>query len=148
MPSVSNNDHLKKMMELKGKIPGKVIKAGKKWKDHFTDSLDFKHEVVGETAPPRTLTDLSAKRSIKDLVTERLGAEKRQSAAPEDMLYVKKAQQFADLLEQMLMLDPEKRVRPTEALGHPFCVESFSVGKSSSSDAKGGSAGQRGRAPR
>jgi len=147
MPSVSNNDHLKKMMELKGKIPGKLIKKGSKWKDHFTDSLDFKYEVVGETGPPRTLTDLSAKRSIKDLIMERLGSEKRQSAVPEDQLYVKKAHQFADLLEQMLMLDPEKRMRPADALGHPFCVKSFSVGKSLSSDVKCGSSGQWGGVP-
>eukprot|EP00929_Paragymnodinium_shiwhaense_P016308 TRINITY_DN124589_c0_g1_i1.p1 TRINITY_DN124589_c0_g1~~TRINITY_DN124589_c0_g1_i1.p1 ORF type:complete len:663 (-),score=199.09 TRINITY_DN124589_c0_g1_i1:172-2160(-) len=122
--SKHNNDHLKKVMEVKGKIPVKVIKKGFVWKNHFTDEVDFKHLVEGTMgamdAVVKTITNLTATRNIKDLVLERVGPEKRQSTTREDQEYVKKSLQFADLLEQMLALDPEKRITPDQALEHPF----------------------------
>ena len=33
----------------------------------------------------------------------------------------KKVLQLADLLEKALMLDPSKRLTPSQALKHPFC---------------------------
>lgn len=123
LQSKTNNDHLKKIMELRGKIPIKVIKKGFVWKNHFTDDLDFKHEGEDENTKQkviRTVTDMNAKKSVKDLILERVGPEKRQSTSGEDQSYVKRATQFADLLEQMLALDPDKRIRPKEALNHPF----------------------------
>lgn len=33
---------LKRIMDLKGKIPKNVIKKGAVWKNHFDDNLDFK----------------------------------------------------------------------------------------------------------
>ena len=39
---------------------------------------------------------------------------------PEDL---RKVQQFKDLLDKMLILDPERRISPKEALAHPFIVE-------------------------
>eukprot|EP00927_Polykrikos_kofoidii_P050575 TRINITY_DN4446_c0_g1_i1.p1 TRINITY_DN4446_c0_g1~~TRINITY_DN4446_c0_g1_i1.p1 ORF type:complete len:687 (+),score=148.92 TRINITY_DN4446_c0_g1_i1:80-2140(+) len=123
LSSKSNNDHLKKIMELKGKIPVKVIKKGAVWKNHFTEEVDFKHMVDDKgTGDPviKTITNLAANKSIKDLIVERVGPEKRQSTTKEDQDYVKKATQFADLLDQMLALDPEKRIKPDDALIHPF----------------------------
>jgi len=121
--SRTNNDHLRKIMELRGKVPGRVIKKGAVWKNHFTEELDFKHEGEDENTKQkvvRTITDLTAKKSVKDLIMERVGPEKRQSSAHEDQQYVKRSSQFADLLEQMLALDPDKRIRPEDALGHSF----------------------------
>jgi len=126
LTSKTNNDHLRKTMELRGKIPIKVIKKGVVWKNHFTEDLDFKHEGEDEGTKQkvvRTITDLNAKRSIKDLILDRVGAEKRQSTTSEDQQYVKRANQFADLLEQMLALDPDKRIRPEDALQHPFLLD-------------------------
>mmetsp|Transcript_50645 Transcript_50645/g.88043 ORF Transcript_50645/g.88043 Transcript_50645/m.88043 type:complete len:652 (+) Transcript_50645:128-2083(+) len=126
MPSNSNNEHLKKIMDLKGKIPGKVIKKGMVWKNHFTDNLDFLFVDVDKNTKEevtRTLTDLSAKRSIKDLLMERVGPEKPKSTAAEDQQYVARAVQFADLLELMLFLDPDKRIIPGDALQHQFCQD-------------------------
>merc|ERR1712232_274161 len=113
-------------MEAKGKIPVKVIKKGFIWKNHFTDEFDFKHVV--ETTPGgesihKIITDLDAKKSIKDLIIERVGPEKRASSSKEDQGYVKRATQFADLLELMLSLDPEKRIKPDDALQHIFLQE-------------------------
>lgn len=83
------------------------------WKNHFNDELDFKHVVDATTNPSqpvvKVLTNLNATRSIKDMVLERVGPEKRKSDSNEDKDYVKKAIQFADLLEQTLLLDPKKK---------------------------------------
>merc|ERR1719277_2198024 len=136
--SKTNNDHLMRIMELKGKIPVRVIKKGAVWKNHFTEEgLDFKHEVDASTVAQgakegekviRTITNLTSTRSLKDLILERVGPEKRQSTAYEDQQYVKRALQFADLLEQMLALDPDKRIRPEDALNHPF-LQDGPIGK-------------------
>jgi len=141
MPSKSNNQHLKLIMEYKGKIPGKVIKKGTPlvWKNHFTDELDFKFaeesklakempvdDDAGDAEPEkviRLITDLAAKRSLKDVCMERVGPEKRQSEKLEDRDYVRRAGQFADLLELMLALDPDKRITPSDALQQPFCQD-------------------------
>mmetsp|Transcript_8149 Transcript_8149/g.13036 ORF Transcript_8149/g.13036 Transcript_8149/m.13036 type:complete len:624 (+) Transcript_8149:74-1945(+) len=134
MPSKTNNQHLKLIMDLKGKIPGKVIKRGQTlvWKNHFTDDLDFKLQEASlendpETGEPlmitRVVSDLNAKKSIKDILMERVGSEKRHSDKPEDKEYVTRAAQLADLLELMLALDPDKRVNPNDALQHAFCSD-------------------------
>eukprot|EP00932_Pfiesteria_piscicida_P009313 SRR837773.20025.p1 GENE.SRR837773.20025~~SRR837773.20025.p1 ORF type:complete len:558 (-),score=234.90 SRR837773.20025:84-1595(-) len=126
--SKTNNDHLKKIMDLRGKVPGKVIKKGFVWQTHFTPELDFKHEVEDPGSGQKvikTITDFTNKVSLKDLILERVGKEKQQSQEKEDQLYVKRAIQFADLLEQMLALDPDKRIRPEDGLIHPFLLDGF-----------------------
>ncbi len=40
-----------------------------------------------------------------------------------DTNYRKKVAQFKDLLEKMLVVDPEKRILPSDALKHPFIAE-------------------------
>merc|ERR1712176_1591068 len=122
----TNNDQLKKIMDLKGKIPGKVIKKGAVWKQHFDDNLDFKYEdadkVTGEKVM-RTVTDNNAKRDLKDLILERVGPEKRQSDVQEDQRYVKMSVHFSDLLDKMLALDPDKRITTDDALKHHCLAE-------------------------
>ncbi|CAK0859563.1 unnamed protein product [Prorocentrum cordatum] len=121
-------------MELKGKIPGKVIKKGAVWKNHFTDDLDFKHLVDDPGSGQQVtkiITDLNATRSLKDLVMERVGKEKQQSEVPEDQAYCKRAVQFADLLERMTALDPANRIRPDDALQHAFLQEPCASGDTS-----------------
>jgi serine/threonine-protein kinase PRP4 len=145
LTSKSNNDHLKKTMELKGKIPGKVIKKGAVWKNHFTEELDFKWQDEDPNSGQqiiRTITELNAKRSIKDAVLERVDPEKKKSTAPEDKEYVRRATQFSDLIEQMLTLDPEKRIKPDDALNHPF-LQNGPVGKAAAGEAA--RAGGRGK---
>jgi len=122
-PGRSNNDMLRLFMELKGKIPRKLITSGMVWKQHFDENLDFKHlsyDKVTRKKVTRIITDNSAKRSILDLVMARVGPEKQKSEDREDQLYVKKAKQFADLISQMTVFDPEKRATPEDLLQHPF----------------------------
>lgn len=126
LPGKTNNHQLKLIMDLKGKVPSKVLKKGAVWKQHFDDNTDFKFEDTDKYTKEtvvKTLTDLSAKRDLKELVLERVGPEKRQSQLREDQQYVKRAQMFADVLDKMLALDPEKRITAEDALHHQFLSE-------------------------
>eukprot|EP00927_Polykrikos_kofoidii_P048926 TRINITY_DN43094_c0_g1_i1.p1 TRINITY_DN43094_c0_g1~~TRINITY_DN43094_c0_g1_i1.p1 ORF type:complete len:645 (-),score=160.80 TRINITY_DN43094_c0_g1_i1:52-1920(-) len=125
-PGRSNNDMLRHFMDLKGKLPHKMIKSGLTWKNHFDENLDFKFVDVHKATKKkvtRIVTDCSAKRSILDLVMQRVGVEKQRSENKEDQLYVKKAKQFAELINQMTTIDPERRPSPEELLKYPFLSE-------------------------
>jgi len=138
-PGKSNNDMIRLFMEVKGKFPHKMIKSGITWKQHFNEDMDFKHQDTNKATRKkvvRTITDMSVKRPIIDIVMARVGTEKQKSDKPEDILYCKKAKQFADLINQMTTLDPERRINATDALSHPFVSEAGPGSKES----KGGPA--------
>jgi len=125
-PGKSNNDMLRHFMELRGKLPHKMIKSGQLWKQHFDENLDFVHQDTDKATrkrKTRTITDCSAKKSMAEHILQRLGTEKQKSTDPDDVLYVKKSKQFADLLNQMTTMDPDKRPLPDELLNHPFITE-------------------------
>lgn len=121
--SKTNNDALRKIMEVKGRIPKHVIKKGMLWKNHFDDNLDFKFEDEDKYTREkvtRVITDFTVKRDLQDMLFDRIGPEKCKSTEKEDVQTVNRAKQFADLLHQMLNSDPEKRVSANDALPHPF----------------------------
>mmetsp|Transcript_75036 Transcript_75036/g.208626 ORF Transcript_75036/g.208626 Transcript_75036/m.208626 type:complete len:419 (-) Transcript_75036:166-1422(-) len=135
----SNHDQLRKIMEVKGKLPSAVIKRGMLWKSHFDESLAFRPD--DEAAPKESAAeeDSSAttlrtnrlkvdqahafpKHSIKSLVIARVGPERCKSAKPEDQQYVIYATRFAALLEDLLSLDPSGRPKSKGALAHEFFI--------------------------
>merc|ERR1719281_1562191 len=121
--SKTNNDALRKIMEVKGKIPAKIIKKGMLWKTHFDDNLDFKfvdEDKYTKETVTRVITDLNAKKDLFDMLMERVGPDKKTSTADEDTALVKRVKQFADLLNQMIAIDFEKRVTANDALPHQF----------------------------
>jgi len=131
-PGKSNNDMIRRFMEWKGKIPHKMIKSGTTWKQHFDENLDFKfqdYDKITKKRKTRIITDCSAKKSILEAILTRVGPEKQKSTDPDDIVYLKKAKQFADLMNQMTMLDPEKRPTTTELLKHPFVAEPWPASK-------------------
>lgn len=139
-PGKSNNDMLRRFMEWKGKLPHKMIKSGTTWKQHFDENLDFKfldYDMVTRKKKTRIITDLAAKKSILDVIMQRVGAEKQKSEDREDQMYVKKAKQFADLMTQMTMLNPETRPSPTDLLKHPFVAEAWPASKAAPKGAAG-----------
>merc|ERR1711907_86081 len=94
----------------KARLPVKIIKKGMLWKTHFDDNLDFKYEDVDKYTKKvvmRTISDLNAKRDLFDMLMERVGPEKKNSTDKEDAKTVTRVKQFADLLHQMLAVDPE-----------------------------------------
>eukprot|EP00933_Yihiella_yeosuensis_P020861 TRINITY_DN16646_c0_g1_i2.p1 TRINITY_DN16646_c0_g1~~TRINITY_DN16646_c0_g1_i2.p1 ORF type:complete len:615 (-),score=166.98 TRINITY_DN16646_c0_g1_i2:135-1979(-) len=139
-PGKSNNDMMRHFMEVKGKLPNKLIKSGMCWKQHFDENMDFRYVDVNRATRKkitRTISDLSAKKSVMDMVMARVGPEKQKSTNPDDMLYVKKAKQFADLIDKMITMDPEKRITANDGLSHIFVAEA-GPGSAASKDNKGG----------
>lgn len=133
-PGRSNNDMLKQFMDFKGKLPVRLIKSGSPliWKQHFDENIDFKYvdtDKLTKKSKVRTITDCSAKKSILDMIMQRVGTEKQRSEDRDNQLYVKKAKQFADLIGQMTMLDPEKRANPADLLQHQFLTENWPTPK-------------------
>merc|ERR1712125_192242 len=105
-----------------------MIKTGMCWKQHFDDNLDFKYiddNKMTRKKVVRTVTDCSAKKSIQEMVMTRVGLDKAKSDNKDDQLYVKKAKQFADLINQMTTLDPERRGTPEDLLKHPCVTEAW-----------------------
>merc|ERR1712039_376549 len=130
----SNHDQLRKVMEFKGSMPPDVIKAGCFWRKHFDDNLIFKpdleadarHASVEDSTNPLKLKiqklkvqmEVFPKHQINDLFVERLGPERCKSSKPEDQKYVQKGAHFAALLEEMLALAPQSRIKPKQGLSH------------------------------
>jgi len=110
MAGKTNNDRLKQILELKGRPSGRFVRKGNLWRKHFDDGLNFKlrgtDHVNGQTVAC-IITDFSPKKRVKDFIMERVGVDRCQSSKLEDQHYVGQALKFADLLEQMLVMDPE-----------------------------------------
>jgi len=86
----------------------------------FTPNLDFQWSDVDKaTGEPivRVVGDCSAKKSVEDILTASCTEHKG------DFYFMKKVRQLADLISKCLIVDPEKRIVPDEALKHPFIVE-------------------------
>merc|ERR1719460_1799889 len=117
-------------MEVKGKFSNKMIKRGESsiTKHHFNANMDFKFVDVDKGTRKkvvRVITDgfQSNRRTFDDMIMARVGMEKRKSQEPDDVLYCKKAKQFADLLDKLTTLDPEKRTSADDGLAHSFITE-------------------------
>merc|ERR1719329_619400 len=79
-PGKSNNDMLRLFMELKGKLPHRMIKSGNLWKQHFDENLDFLHQDTDKATRKkrtRTITDCSSKKSMVEHILHRVGPEKQ-----------------------------------------------------------------------
>eukprot|EP01071_Lankesteria_metandrocarpae_P009470 Lankesteria_metandrocarpae@DN5201_c0_g1_i1.p1 len=133
-PGRTNNDMLKLMMEMKGKIPNKMIKAGQMSHMHFTDSSDFcwydkdsftKKDVV------RHIRDFRVTRRIEDLLMS--NNKLLVGSSPKANFLRRKTRQLGDLLERALVLDPSRRLTIEEALQHPYCKESMQAFKQQTS---------------
>ncbi|SPO04038.1 related to serine/threonine-protein kinase ppk5 [Cephalotrichum gorgonifer] len=111
----SNNQMLKSIMEIRGRMPPKTYKKGELAAMHFDDMGNFisveRDKVLGKT----TVKTLAIIKPTRDLRTRLMGA-----SSGMDDAEAKDLNHFIDLLEQCLALNPEKRIKPTEALRHPF----------------------------
>lgn len=113
-PGGSNNAMLRLMMELKGKLPKRMLRAGIFADKHF-DLETGEFGAVGEDPVTRDMVvKMMQNVQQKDDVAKRIQAGGGTDEASRG------SRCFADLLERMLVLDPEKRITPAEALRHPF----------------------------
>ncbi|XP_069015775.1 pre-mRNA processing factor 4Bb isoform X2 [Embiotoca jacksoni] len=116
-PGSSNNHMIKLAMDLKGKMPNKMIRKGMFKDQHFDQNLNFLYIEVDKVTEREKVTVMSTINSTKDLLTDMIGCQR----LPEDQR--KKVMQLKDLLDATLMLDPAKRISINQALQHPFIQE-------------------------
>lgn len=116
-PGKSNNQMLKLFMDLKGKMPNKLIRKGAFKDQHFDTNCNFlSHEVDKVTEREKTVV-MSTISITRDLHAELVGNQQ----LPEDQ--ARKVNQLKDLLDRVLMLDSSKRIPLNQALTHPFIQE-------------------------
>ncbi|MGH0150570.1 UNVERIFIED_CONTAM: hypothetical protein FKN15_018844 [Acipenser sinensis] len=116
-PGKTNNHMVKLAMDLKGKIPNKMIRKGLFKDQHFDQNLNFLYIEVDKVTEREKVTVMSTINPTKDLLADMVGCQR----LPEDQR--KKVIQVKDLLDQILMLDPAKRISINQALQHPFIQE-------------------------
>ncbi|URD73040.1 hypothetical protein MUK42_07821 [Musa troglodytarum] len=109
-PSPSNNDMLRLHMELKGPFPKKMLRKGAFTDHHFDQDLNFH---ATEEDP---VTKKPVKRLLINIKPKDIGA-LMSGFSDEDP---KMLSNFKDLLDRIFVLDPEKRMTVSQALGHPF----------------------------
>ncbi|XP_044537249.1 serine/threonine-protein kinase PRP4 homolog [Gracilinanus agilis] len=116
-PGKTNNHMLKLVMDLKGKMPNKMIRKGVFKDQHFDQNLNFMYKEVDKLTEREKVTVMSTINPTKDLLADLIGCQR----LPQDQH--KKVYQLKDLLDQILMLDPAKRITINQALQHAFIQE-------------------------
>lgn len=112
----TNNQMLKYFMDLKGKMPNKLIRKGTFKDQHFDSNCNFLYHEVDKVTEREKVVVMSTLPATRDLSAE-LGGN---SLPPEQN---RKVGQLKDLLERTLMLDAGKRITVNHALAHPFIQE-------------------------
>ncbi|KAJ4257351.1 U4/U6 small nuclear ribonucleoprotein prp4 [Fusarium torreyae] len=111
----SNNQMLKAIMEIRGRFTPKLFKRGQLSAAHFDDKGQFvsieRDKVLGKTA----VRTMAMVKPTRDLRTRLMAASGGMSDAE-----TRDLNHFIDLLEHCLTLNPDKRIKPADALRHPF----------------------------
>jgi len=113
-PGQTNNHMLKKFMDLKGKIPNKIIRKGQFKDNHFDSSCCFMYHDIDKVTQREKVVNMPVVNKSRNLESELIGGNK----LPEDQL--RKVTQFRDFLDKIHTLDPAKRISLNECLTHPF----------------------------
>ncbi|RWS28390.1 Serine/threonine-protein kinase PRP4-like protein [Leptotrombidium deliense] len=116
-PGKSNNQMLKFFMDLKGRFSNKMIRKGAFKDQHFDQNCNFLYQEIDKVTEREKVVVMSNIRATRDLQNELIAGHR----LPEDQQ--RKVVQLKDLLEKILMLDPNKRFNINQALSHPFIQE-------------------------
>lgn len=140
----SNNQMLKYFMDVKGKIPNRVVRKGQFKDQHFDASCNFLYHEIDKLTERVSLQPLRksmcAKRPNSLFLHFRLPIQEKivvmpvikpcrnlqqelvaDQSLPEEQL--RKVSQLRDLLDSLFALDPSKRISLNLALAHPFIQE-------------------------
>lgn len=116
-PGKTNNEMLKLMMQIKGKMPNKLIRKGMFRETHFDSNFAFLYREVDKVTEKEKVTVMSSVSVTFDLLAALVGEQSLDDA------HMRKVHQFKDFLEKCLILDPSKRLTINQALTHPFITE-------------------------
>ncbi|KAK6042666.1 hypothetical protein COOONC_19829, partial [Cooperia oncophora] len=116
-PGKSNNHMLKLFTEVKGKYPNKLVRRAQFRDQHFDANCNLLYHEVDKVTQRDKLTNflvtvLSNIRITRNLELELLGEQDL------DRDGISQVHSFRSLLEQMLILEPAKRITCGEAIKH------------------------------
>eukprot|EP00049_Salpingoeca_infusionum_P004826 m.84275 g.84275 ORF g.84275 m.84275 type:complete len:154 (-) comp12743_c0_seq2:176-637(-) len=112
-----NNEMLKLMLDVRSKPSSRFIKKGMFWAEHFTEDMKFKYVETDAVTKMEKITPIAYTKPPSSFQAMLLTGH---TLAPEQR---KHFSNFKDLLERMLMIDPDKRISVREALRHPFITD-------------------------
>ncbi|KAH8302553.1 hypothetical protein KR044_008135, partial [Drosophila immigrans] len=113
----SNNQMLKFFMDVKGKIPNRIVRKGQFREQHFDQSCNFLYHEIDKLTEREKIVVMPVVKPIRNLQQELIADQN----LPDDQH--RKVTQLKDLLENMFALDPGKRISLNQALMHPFIQE-------------------------
>ncbi|KAH8365645.1 hypothetical protein KR093_003097, partial [Drosophila rubida] len=113
----SNNQMLKFFMDVKGKIPNRIVRKGQFREQHFDQSCNFLYHEIDKLTEREKIVVMPVVKPTRNLQQELIADQN----LPDDQH--RKVTQLKDLLENMFALDPGKRISLNQALMHPFIQE-------------------------
>lgn len=113
----NNNSMLRVIQECRGKLPNRLVKKSQLAGNYFDEQLVFhgleRDKITGNVvAKPMHFSQGVNGKDLKSRLSANI---KRMDAAQ-----LKLHSAFVDLLDKCLQLDPEKRIKPKDAIRHPF----------------------------
>ncbi|XP_045537467.1 serine/threonine-protein kinase PRP4 homolog [Papilio machaon] len=111
----SNNKMLKCFMDLKGKIPSKLLRRSKFKDQHFNYKNNFLLRKKDKVTEREKVVEMNHIVICRDLQRDLKQYFKKLTSSEE-----KKVVQLKDLLDKMLMLDDKQRLSVTDGLKHSF----------------------------
>uniref|UniRef100_A0A5S6QE40 Serine/threonine-protein kinase PRP4 homolog n=1 Tax=Trichuris muris TaxID=70415 RepID=A0A5S6QE40_TRIMR len=114
----NNNQMLKFMMDLKGKIPNKLIRRAQFKDQYFDANLNFVYRELDKITHREKLTFMSNIPISRDLLQELVGVQRYDSEGYRKIL------QLRDFLDKVTAIDPIRRPSLNDCLHHCFVVES------------------------
>ncbi|PIK61790.1 putative serine/threonine-protein kinase PRP4-like [Apostichopus japonicus] len=110
-PGKTNNHMLKLFMDLKGKMPHRIIRKGTFRDKHFDSNCNFKYVEVDKVTEREKVTVMTVVNPTKDILAELVGFQR----LPENQY--RKVAQLKDLLEKCLMSSVIQDARPALIAG-------------------------------
>ncbi|PHH49888.1 Serine/threonine-protein kinase prp4 [Ceratocystis fimbriata CBS 114723] len=111
----NNNQMLKAIQEVRGRITPKMFKRGQLSGAHFDDKGNFISVETDTVLGNATVKILPVVKPTRDLRQRLMKTATEMGEAETHDLAL-----FVDLLEHCLALNPDRRLQPAEALRHPF----------------------------
>lgn len=108
---------LKYFMDLRGKFPHRLLRKGAFWSQYFDADYNFLYQDFDRVTEKVKRVTMSHITVCRDLNTELTAG--HQLTEP----LARKVNQLKDLLDKIFVLDPAKRISPSQALSHPFIME-------------------------